>query len=64
MPSVISKLQMLHVQKKLAFQPGDGCLPHAPELWTGHCQGQAFPSELQEVHRSSNGEAQRHHREH
>lgn len=61
---VIFKVQMHQVWKRLAFQPGDGGLSHAPNIWAWHCQGEALPSELQAVQRSSNGEAQHPLREH
>lgn len=55
---------MQRVWKKLAFQQGDGGLPHEPELRAGHCQGEAFPPELQDVRRGSDGGAQHHLGEH
>lgn len=55
----IPKVQMFHVQKRMAFQQGEGALPHAPEKRAGHCQGETLTPELQDVLRSSNGESQR-----
>lgn len=49
---------MFHVPETMAFQQGDGGLPHVPEKRAGHCQSDAVTSELQKVLQRSNGGAQ------
>lgn len=48
---------MHHMWEKLAFQSGDGDLPHEADQWAGHCKGQAFTPELQEVPQRADGDA-------
>lgn len=55
---------MHQMWKKLAFQPCDGGLPHEAGRRAGNCQGEAHPSELQEVCRSPYGEAHCSRRQH
>ncbi len=55
---------MQRVWKKLALKQGDGGLPHAPDKWTGHRQGEALPTGLQDVRRGSHGDAKHFLREH
>lgn len=43
---------------RLVFQQGDGGLPHAPGQQAGRCQDEAEPSEVQDLQRRSDGEAQ------
>lgn len=56
---VIFQVRMHGLWKKLAFQPCDGGLSHAPVRWAGRRQGEALPTELQGVRGSSNGRARR-----
>lgn len=55
---------MHQVWQSLAFQLGEGGLPYAPDTRAGPGQGEALPSELQDVRSSSQGGAQHHLREH
>lgn len=57
-------VQMHLLWKRLAIQQGDGALQHAPDKAGGRGQGEGLPSELQEVQRSSDGEAHHHPRKH